>query len=67
MKKFNLTVLLTVLMSMVGVKASAHDISVKNADGMYIYYNFINDSTELTVTYQGSNHCMQARLLSLSQ
>ena len=50
MKKFNLTVLLTVLMSMVGTKASTHDIKVKNADGVTIYYNFINDGSELEVT-----------------
>ena len=27
-----------------------YDIEVKNADGVTIYYNFINDSTELEVT-----------------
>ena len=50
MKQINLTVLLTVLMSMVGTKASAHDIEVENADGVTIYYNFINDGTELEAT-----------------
>ena len=33
-----------------GTKVSAYDIEVKNADGVTIYYNFINDSTELEVT-----------------
>lgn len=30
--------------------ASAHDIEVENADGVTIYYNYINDDTELEVT-----------------
>ena len=33
---------------------SAHDIEVKNADGVTIYYNYINDGTELEVTFRGS-------------
>ena len=40
-------------MSMVGFDASAHDIEVKNAEGKTIYYNYINNSTELAVTYRG--------------
>ena len=43
MKKLNLIVLLTVLMSMVGAKALAYDIAVENADGVTIYYNYISD------------------------
>ena len=55
MKKSNITFLLTMLMSMVGINTSAHDIAVKNADGVTIYYNYINNSTELAVTYRGSS------------
>lgn len=44
-------VMLTILASMVGVKAYAYDIIVKNADGVEIYYNYINDGTELEVTH----------------
>ena len=33
--------------------ASAHDIEVQNADGVTIYYNYINDGTELQVTFCG--------------
>ena len=52
MKHFNARIiLLTVLMSMVGTKVSAADIAVQNTDGITIYYNFINDGTELEVTY----------------
>ena len=35
--------------------ASAHDIEVKNADDVTIYYNYINDSTELEVTFLGDS------------
>ena len=56
MKHIKLTFLLTVLMSMVGAKAFAQDIEVKNADGVTIYYNYINDGLELEVTkYPDSN------------
>ena len=47
-------ILLMLLMSMVGTKALAHDIEVKNADGVTFYYNYINDGTELEVTFRGS-------------
>ena len=56
MKQVKLTFLLTVLMSMVGAKSFAHDIEVKNADGITIYYNYINDGTELAVTFRGSSY-----------
>ena len=56
MKQRNIKFLLALLISMLGVKASAHDIAVKNADGVTIYYNYINNSTELVVTYQGSKY-----------
>ena len=35
--------------------ASAHDIEVKNANRVTIYYNYINDGTELAVTYRGDS------------
>ena len=54
MKQIKLTFLLTVLMSMVGAKSFAHSLEVKNADGVTIYYNYINNGTELEVTYRGS-------------
>ncbi len=45
-------ILLTVLLSMVGTKASSHDIEVVNADGVTIYYNYnYNGIRELEVTY----------------
>ncbi|WP_288280575.1 leucine-rich repeat domain-containing protein [uncultured Prevotella sp.] len=36
--------------------ASAHDIEVQNADGKTIYYNYINDGTELAVTFRGDRY-----------
>ena len=56
MKQFRITIVLTVLMSMFGSKAFAHDIEAANKDGVTIYYNWINDNTELSVTYQGDNY-----------
>ena len=50
MKRNNLLILLSVLLSMIGINVSAYDIEVKNADGVTIYYNYIN-ATKLEVTY----------------
>ena len=36
--------------------ASAHDIIVQNADGVTIYYNYMNNGTELQVTFRGSSY-----------
>ena len=48
--------LLLFAMILLPLVASAHDIEVQNADGVTIYYNYINDGTELEVTYQGSSY-----------
>lgn len=44
---------LLAVLCLLGVIASAHDIEVPNADGVTIYYNYINDNTELAVTFAG--------------
>ena len=49
MKKICLT-LVSALLSMVCTEAFAYDFSAKNKDGVTIYYNYINDGTELEVT-----------------
>ena len=49
MKHRNLKLLMVVLMGMAGLNASAYDIAMENAEGVTIYYNFINESTELSV------------------
>ena len=46
--------LLLFAMILLPLVASAHDIEVKNADGVTIYYNYINNGTELEVTFLGS-------------
>ena len=46
--------LLLFAMILLPLVASAHDIEVQNADGKTIYYNYINDGTELKVTFRGS-------------
>ena len=49
-KQSFITILLTVLMSMAGAKAFAYDFDRKN-DGVTIYYNLINNKTQVEVTY----------------
>ena len=57
MKQFRITILLTMLMSMFGSKAFAHDIEVANNDGVIIYYKWANEAkTELAVSYRGSKY-----------
>ena len=46
--------LLLLVMVLLPLVASAHHIEVKNADGVTIYYNYINNGTELMVTFGGS-------------
>ena len=55
MKRIFFYVFLAILMSMVGTKAFAYDIAVENSDGVTIYYNYINNSTELEVTNSNSS------------
>ena len=51
--KFN-TFLLTLLLSMAGITAAAHDIEVAN-NGKTIYYVWTNNNTELAVSFQGDS------------
>ena len=46
--------LLFLVMMMLPMAASAYDIAVENANGKTIYYNYINNGTELEVTYCGN-------------
>ena len=48
--------LLLFVMMVLPFMASAHDIEAQNADGVTIYYNYINNSTELEVTFRGSSY-----------
>ena len=38
-------------MSMISINCFAADIAVMNEDGIFIYYNYTNNGTELSVTY----------------
>ena len=48
--------LLIMLLCMTEVKAHAYDIAVRNADGVTIYYNYVNDGTGLEVTRNNSRN-----------
>ena len=48
--------LLLLLISFTGAKTYAYDIAVANADGVTIYYNYINEGTELEVTSGDSKY-----------
>ena len=48
-------VFLSILIWLLPMVVSAHDIEVENAYGVTIYYNWINDKSELEVTYRGSS------------
>ncbi len=45
--------LLTLLLSMIGIEATAHDIELANSDGVTIYYVWTNNNTELAVSCKG--------------
>jgi len=49
MKHLFTKILLAMLMGMVGTNVLAYDVAEKNAAGITIYYNYINNGTELEV------------------
>lgn len=60
MKRSSIIILLTMLMSMVNTKVSAHDIEVKNTDGVTIYYVWTNEGQDLSVSYKGTSSSSKA-------
>ena len=54
MKKY----LLLFMMMLLALTVSAHDIEVKNADGVTINYNYINEGTELEVTSRVNSYAI---------
>ena len=44
--------LLLFVLMVLPLVANAYDIAVENAEGITIYYTYINNSTELQVTYK---------------
>ena len=49
-------ILFAMLLCMICIGASAHDIEVANSDGVTIYYNYSTNGTELMVTYRGRDY-----------
>ena len=47
------SITLQVLLLMLSTNTYAHDVEARNADGKLIYYIWINNKTELAVSYQG--------------
>lgn len=59
--------LFSVLLSMAVTKAFAYDIAVKNADGVTIYYNYINNQKELEVTYKTDSYNSYSGIVVIPQ
>ena len=51
MRTPRLKVAIAVFLHLVSIQAYAYDIAVENEDGKTIYYNYINEGTELEVTF----------------
>ena len=56
MKKQLLLLVMMLLPVVANIKALAHDIEAINAEGKYIYYIWINNETELAVSYKGTSY-----------
>ena len=56
MKQVYLSFFALVFALFISANVFAHDIEVKNADGVTIYYNYINNRTELEVSFRGSRY-----------
>ena len=54
MRQTTFTFLLILLLSLVGIRAAAHDYEVVNADGKTIFYNNLGNN-QLSVTYKGNS------------
>jgi len=48
--------LILLVLMMLPMVVSAHDVEIKNADGVTIYYNYMNDSKDLQVTFRGPSY-----------
>ncbi|MBR2231168.1 MAG: leucine-rich repeat domain-containing protein [Prevotella sp.] len=63
MKKLFLSTLLLAL----PLLASAYDIAVKNADDVTIYYNYVNNATELEVTSGSSSYNLYSGAVNIPE
>jgi len=48
--------LITMLLCMVSTTSFAHDIEIKNDDGVITYYVWTSDNTKLAVSYKGNSY-----------
>ena len=48
--------LLLLVVTLLPMVVNAHDFAAKNADGVYIYYVWIKNNTELAVSYEGTSY-----------
>ena len=55
MKRNEKRIITMMLVFFTCIKSFAYDVEIKNEDGITIYYNYINDSKELEVTYKSSD------------
>ena len=56
MKTNKLFFLFSILLGMLSTNASAYDFKVENADGVMIYYDYVNNKTEAVVTYKTKDY-----------
>lgn len=56
MKQNLLLLWFTMPLYMISLNITAHDIAIKNNNGVTIYYNFNNNNTELAVTFRGLDY-----------
>ncbi len=47
------TLLALIIILALSINVNAYDFAVANSDGITIYYNYINNGTEVEVTYEG--------------
>ena len=45
-------IFISVVLMVLAINVNAYDFSVKNDEGTTIYYNYINNGTEVEVTYE---------------
>lgn len=56
MKQLHFSIMLSILLSIFVVQSYAHDIEVKNADGVSIYYKLMNGKKEVAVSFRGDRY-----------
>ena len=55
-KHLTTRLLLVILACMIGTNGYSYDIAIKNAQGIDIYYNYVNNNKDLEVTFLSSEN-----------